>query len=78
MRYDKALAITERHGKLLKLLRKNSFSAPALAKKLGVSDQTIYRDIESLRRRGCQIESRRDADHWAYLLVSDRRLGMGA
>jgi predicted DNA-binding transcriptional regulator YafY len=78
MRYDKVHAITHRHGRLIKLIRKGTFSARTLANKLAVSEQTIYRDIDSLRKRGYVIESHRRTDHWAYLLIAHRPLEKGA
>ncbi len=78
MRYHKVHAITDRHGRLVRLIRKGTFSARALAHKLAVSEQTIYRDIDSLRERGYVIEPHRFADHWAYMLIADRSLGKGA
>lgn len=71
MRYQRAISITQRHIRLLRLIRKGTFSAQALATKLGVSEQTIYRDIQSLRHRGHEIESRRSPEHWAYLLSAN-------
>ena len=78
MRYLRAWAITSRHRRLIRLIRKGTFSARALAARLAVSEQTIYRDIESLRDRGYVIEPHRYANHWAYMLVADRPLGKGA
>jgi DeoR/GlpR family transcriptional regulator of sugar metabolism len=70
MRYNQTLAISERHTALLRLVGQGSFSSPALAKKLGVSQPTIHRDILFLRSQGHRIESVRRASGWAYQLVT--------
>lgn len=69
MRYERSLAITDRLGILLDLIREGSHSTPALAEKLQVCDQTIYRDIQFLRRRGHKISARRLASSWVYELA---------
>ncbi len=71
MRYERTLGITRRHEQLIRLIRTGVYSTPALAEKLGVSDQTIYRDILHLKRRGYVIRSERHAEAWAYVLVSE-------
>ena len=70
MRYERAIAISRRHEELLALVRSGSYSSPALAKKLGVSEPTVYRDILFLKRQGHPIESVRLSANWAYQLVS--------
>ncbi|MDO4641416.1 MAG: helix-turn-helix domain-containing protein, partial [Neisseria sp.] len=49
---------SERLLTLLHHLRQNRYpvSADALAEQLGVSVRTVYRDIETLRRQGAEIE----------------------
>ena len=69
MRYEKTLAISQRHGKLLNLLGAGSYSSAKLAKKLGVSEPTVNRDILFLRRQGYEIKSVRQSSHWAYKLL---------
>ena len=71
MRYERTLGITRRHKQLIRLIRTGAFSTPALAERLGVSDQTIYRDVLHLRGRGYVIRSERHSEGWAYVLVSE-------
>ena len=73
MRYDRAIAISKRHEDLLGLVRSGSYSSPALAKKLGVSEPTVYRDILFLKRQGFPIESVRLSANWAYQLPSEKK-----
>lgn len=72
MRYDRATAISKRHEKLLTFVRSGSYSSPLLAKKLGVSEPTVYRDILFLKRQGYPIESVRLSANWAYQLPSKK------
>ena len=69
MRYEKSLAIQSRHDRLVELIRTGNFSSPDLAQKLGVSEQTIYRDIDFLKQRGFSIRSEKHTDGWAYHLL---------
>ena len=71
MRYERSLAITDRLGKLIDLIRTGSYSTPTLASKLGVSEQTVYRDILHLKQRGYAIRSDKHPTGWAYRIVSD-------
>ncbi len=71
MRYERALAISERHERLIHLIRTGAFAPPTLAEKLGVSEQTIYRDIDFLKQRGYLIRSQKHADGWAYHLLKE-------
>jgi biotin operon repressor len=71
MRYKRSLAIASRHDTLIKLVRSGEFSSPALAQKLKVCEQTIYRDIDFLKQRGYSIRSVKHADGWAYQLVAE-------
>ena len=66
MRYQRALAIADRHQKLIELIRGGAYSSRDLAEKLEVSEQTIYRDIGFLKQRGLFIRSEKHADGWAY------------
>ncbi len=69
MRYERSIGITNRLESLLDLIREGSYSTPALADKLQVCDQTIYRDILFLRQRGHKIRSRRLSNGWIYELL---------
>ncbi len=73
MRYDRAIAISKRHEDILALVRSGSYSSPALAKKLGVSEPTVYRDILFLKRQGYRIESVRLSENWAYQLPPENK-----
>lgn len=68
MRYKRFLAITNRLKELLALVRRGNYSCRSLAEKLGVSEQTVYRDILFLKREGHPIHSVRLSDRWAYRL----------
>lgn len=71
MRYECALAIADRHDRLIELIRSGVYSSRGLAEKLEVSEQTIYRDIDFLKQRGFSIRSERHADGWAYHLLAE-------
>mgnify|MGYP000290365417 CR=1 FL=1 len=71
MRYERSLAITKRHGKVIALVRTGGYSSPLLAEKLKVSEQTIYRDIDFLKEQGYPIRSVRIAKGWAYQMARD-------
>lgn len=71
MRYEKSLAIQCRHDRLVELMRAGKFPSHKLAQKLAVSEQTIYRDIDFLKRRGFSIRSEKHADGWAYHLLAE-------
>ncbi len=71
MRYERALAISERHERLIDLIRTGEYSTPTLAEKLCVSEQTIYRDIDHLKKNGYSIRSQKHADGWAYHLLAE-------
>ena len=68
MRYDQLLAIASRHERLLRLIRNGTFSSSGLATKVGVSEQTIYRDIEFLKKQGHKIKAVRVFRSWSYRL----------
>lgn len=68
MRYKKIVSIQSRHDRLLQLIREGKFSSPDLAQKLGVSEQTIYRDIDFLKKQGHSIRAEKHSDGWAYHL----------
>lgn len=69
MRYDRSIAISKRHLQLLTLVGRGKLACGELARKLGVSEQTVYRDILFLKRQGHPIRSIRLADRWAYRCV---------
>jgi len=69
MRYERALAIANRHERLLALIRTGEYSSPRLAETLGVSEPTVYRDIEFLKEQGYAIRSQKGPHHWAYRLT---------
>jgi predicted DNA-binding transcriptional regulator YafY len=71
MRYERSLAIASRLDRLIELIRSGEFSSPDLAKKLKVSDQTIYRDIDFLKKSGYSIRSEKHIDGWAYHLLAE-------
>ncbi len=71
MRYERSLAISSRHDRLIELIRCGEFSSPELATKLDVSEQTIYRDINFLKSTGYSIRSEKHADGWAYHLLAE-------
>lgn len=73
MRYERSFAINKRHEALLTLIHRGAYSSPSLAENLGVSEQTIYRDILFLRRQGHSIESIRLSKGWAYQLPKTRQ-----
>ncbi len=75
MRYKRSLAIASRHHRLIDLIRSGEFSSPDLAQKLKVSEQTVYRDIESLKERGFFIRSVRLSNAWAYQLLDEQEVG---
>ncbi len=68
MRYARSIAITRRHDDLYALVQRGMYSSSTLAEKLGVSEQTVYRDILFLREQGHGIRSVRTGDRWAYVV----------
>lgn len=71
MRFDRALAIPQRHQKLLRLVKTGNYSASRLAQALDVSEPTVNRDILFLRQNGHPIVSVRIQSGWAYRLVHE-------
>jgi DeoR/GlpR family transcriptional regulator of sugar metabolism len=71
MRYQRSLAIAGRLELLLELIRSGAYSTPALAEKLGVCEQTVYRDILFLKHQGYHLRSRKFAGGWAYELLEE-------
>lgn len=70
MRYERSLSVTRRLTDLLALIRKGMYSSHALAQELGVSEQTVYRDIHCLKQQGHSIRSVKHSTHWAYHIGS--------
>ena len=68
MRYARSVAITRRHDDLFSLVQRGLYSSTALAENLGVSEQTVYREILFLREQGVPIRSVRNGDRWAYVV----------
>lgn len=66
-----SLAIMRRQNRLIELIRTGEFASPDLARKLKVSGQTVYRDIEFLKQRGYTICSVKHVDGWAYHLHAE-------
>ncbi len=71
MIYERSLAIGQRFGAILELLRTGRHSTRTLAVALGVSEPTISRCLAALRRRGYRIEPRRREQGWSYALVHE-------
>jgi DeoR/GlpR family transcriptional regulator of sugar metabolism len=68
MRYDRSLAVADRLDSLISLIRSGAYSTQVLAQRLGVSEQTVYRGIQSLKRRDYVVRSAKQASGWAYRL----------
>ncbi|MHC5540637.1 HTH domain-containing protein [Singulisphaera rosea] len=75
MRYERSLAVAGRLESLLELVRAGGYSTPAIAAKLEVCDQTVYRDILFLKQRGYKIRSRKHSSGWAYELFDEPGTG---
>ena len=60
------MRIRERQQRLLRLLRAGTPTGPVMARLLGVSVRTVYRDVASLRDQGFAIVARigRRGGHW--------------
>ncbi|MFT3881094.1 MAG: helix-turn-helix domain-containing protein [Gemmatales bacterium] len=71
MRYQKALAIPGRLDQLIELIRSGAYSSLTLAKKLKVSEQTVYRDIGHLKENGYEICAKKHSTGWAYHLWAE-------
>jgi len=70
MRYKRLTAIAGRHDKLLALIQTGSMSSPRLARELGVSEQTVYRDVLFLKQQGHPIKSVKLVANWAYQMTA--------
>lgn len=71
MRYAQALAVHERLVAVLNLIRAGDFSAPTIARKIGVSVPTVFRMIAALRSCGNDIRAEKTATGWRYVLASE-------
>lgn len=71
MIYERSLAIGQRFGAILELLRTGRHSTRTLAVALGVSEPTISRCLAALRRRGFRIEPCRREQGWCYVLAHE-------
>ena len=70
MRFKRSLTIADRHDRLIKLNRSVECASPELAKKLAVAEQTRYRDVDLLEKRGYSIWAENHGDGWAYHLLA--------
>jgi DeoR/GlpR family transcriptional regulator of sugar metabolism len=79
VRCERLLAVTKRLADLVSLVQAGTYSSGALAQKLRVSEQTVYRDILFLKQRGHSIRSVNHGSYWAYEIdaETERRPGAG-
>lgn len=66
MRYEQLSEISSRHNRLIEMVREGEHSTPYISSRLGVSEQTVYRDIDYLRKSGVAIKAVRIDRVWAY------------
>jgi len=78
MRYERSLAVAKRLENLLALIQAGTYSSPMLSEKLGVSEQTVYRDILCLKQQGHPIRSVKHSSHWAYKIAQPALSSRGA
>ncbi len=71
MPYNQSFEIEQRLCEVIRLVREGQQSTRTLAKALGVSEPTISRCIEALRRRGYLIRAVKRADSWSYELEGE-------
>lgn len=69
MFYQHSLEIQERLDTVLVLIETGRYSAPALAKEVGVSIPTVSRIVAALREKGHEIRATRKGNAWCYTLV---------
>ena len=69
MLYRRSFEIEKRLETALRLIRTGRFSTPTLAAELRVSIPTVSRYVMALRERGHDIQAKRQADNWRYVLV---------
>ncbi len=77
MRYEGAFSIGKRHRRLIGLIRSGRLSTPWLARRLGVFEQTVYRDIMSLKECGYAIRSVKQGQKWTYQLADGPKVSTG-
>jgi biotin operon repressor len=70
MPYNRSLQIERRLGDVIRLVRDGQQSTRTLATALRVSEPTISRCLEALRRRGYFIRAVKRGDSWSYELES--------
>ena len=73
MRYERTLAVAKRLEDLLALVQDGIYSSPMLAEKLGISEQTVYRDILCLKQLGHSVRSVKHSSHWAYEIAKSEQ-----
>ena len=73
MTYERSLAIEQRLGDVLELIRTGQCSTPDIAERLGVSVPTISRDVNALRERGHSIRAVRQKGGWRYFIDEARQ-----
>jgi predicted DNA-binding transcriptional regulator YafY len=71
LRYERFQAIVGRHDRRIEMIRSAEFSSPDLAQKLEVPEQTVYRDIDYLKKCGFCIRSEKHANGWAYHIIAE-------
>jgi biotin operon repressor len=71
MLYKQSHDIEKRLKELVRLIRSERHSTFTLAAALGVSRPTVARGITALRERGYSIRAVKDAEGWAYELLSE-------
>lgn len=71
MPYNRSLQIERRLGDVLRLVSEGQQSTPTLANTLRVSEPTISRCLEALRRRGYLIRAVKRGDSWSYELEGE-------
>ncbi len=71
MRYQQSRDIEKRLNELVRLIRTQRHTTFTLAVALGLSRPTVARGIAALRERGYSIRAVKDAEGWAYELLSE-------
>lgn len=71
MPYNQSLQIERRLEDVVRLVREGEQSTRTLAKALGVSEPTISRCIEALRRRGYSVRAVKRGGYWSYELEGE-------
>jgi len=71
MPYERARQIEQRFQTVVALIKRDSVNAKKLGESLTVSEATIYRVVNELRRRGYVIRSVNDTEGWHYEIISN-------